>query len=149
MRQFYSWIGILFVLDQFTKWLVLRYFDLGESLALIPNVLHFTYVQNRGAAFGILQGQKWLFIVLSLVVLGWILISYWQEQPTQKRVYWGGLLVAAGALGNLVDRARFGYVIDFIDFQIWPVFNVADSAITIGVCLLIWASMQSETSQEK
>lgn len=127
--------------DQLTKLLIARQFTPGESLPLIPSILHLTYVQNRGAAFGIFQGQQLLFIGLALGVIVWL----WRElaiRPSASRaVQWGCALVLGGAVGNLVDRLRFGYVVDFIDLRVWPVFNVGDSAITIGVTLLVWHSL--------
>lgn len=142
MRRFFLWSSLLLCTDQLSKWWVVNRFELGESLPLISNILHLTYVRNFGAAFGILQGQRWLFIVLSVFVVGWIIVTYRKQPPEQTIAYWGGLLVAAGAVGNLIDRIRLGYVIDFIDLRVWPVFNIADSAITVGVCLLILSSLK-------
>ena len=126
--------------DQLIKRLVMDRFTPGESLPLIPSVLHLTYVQNRGAAFGLLQGQQLLFIGLALLVIGWLgreLI----KTGTSRLVAWSAALVLGGAAGNLLDRICLGYVVDFIDVRVWPVFNVGDSAITIGVALLLWQSV--------
>lgn len=125
------------VLDRLTKALVVAQFSLGESLPLIPSVFHLTYVQNTGAAFGLLKGYSWLFIGLSIVVVVWIVWELFGKQPISRLLIWGGSLIIGGALGNLIDRLQWSYVVDFIDFRVWPVFNVADSAITLGVILLL------------
>ncbi len=127
--------------DQLTKWLIDRYFMPGESLPRMPSVLHLTYVQNRGAAFGLFQGQQCLFIVLALGIIAWLVWELAFRPSASRAVRWGCALVLGGAAGNLLDRLRFGYVVDFIDLRVWPVFNVGDSAITIGVCLLVWRSL--------
>ncbi len=115
----------------------------GESLPVIPRVLHLTYVQNTGAAFGLFQGQQVVFIGMSFLVIlwiGWEFLRHADALATATR--WGYALVLGGALGNLIDRVQFGYVVDFIDVRIWPVFNLGDSAITIGVALLIFRSLK-------
>jgi signal peptidase II len=99
--------------------------------------LSLTYVRNTGAAFGILKGQQWFFVVLSIGIIWWIgralCMSTARPVATQRAM----ALILGGAIGNLIDRIRLGYVIDFIDLHVWPVFNVGDSAITIGVVLLL------------
>ena len=120
-----------------TKLLVDRRFAPGESLPLIPSVLHLTYVQNHGGAFGIFQGQQLLFIGLAIAVVVWLARELTAKPSTSRLIQWGCALVLGGAVGNLLDRLRFGYVVDFIDFRIWPVFNVADTAIDVGVGLLL------------
>ena len=113
----------------------------GESLPLIPHALHLTYVRNRGAAFGLLQGRQSLFIILALGIIAWLVRELAFRPSASRAVRWGCALVLGGAAGNLLDRLRFGYVVDFIDLRVWPVFNVGDSAITIGVTLLILHSV--------
>jgi signal peptidase II len=138
--------ALVVVLDQFTKMLVDRYMSLHESWLVVDGVLRLTYVQNRGAAFGILSDadlpyQSLLFAVVSLAALGAIAAYAWRL-PARSRLPQTALaLIMGGALGNLIDRARLGYVIDFVDAywgqHHWPAFNVADSAISIGVVLLV------------
>ncbi len=123
--------------DQLTKQLVAGRFSPGESLPLIPSVLHLTYVQNTGAAFGLFKGQQLLFIGLSLVVIAWIVREFLTKSSWAPSALWGCALVLGGATGNLVDRLRVGYVVDFIDVRVWPIFNLGDSAITVGVALLL------------
>ena len=134
--------GFTLVADQLTKSLVAASFMPGESLPLVPRVLHLTYVQNTGAAFGLFKGQHALFIVLSLVVIVWIAREFLTKRPASRAVAWGYALVLGGAAGNLIDRVRLGYVVDFLDLRVWPVFNVGDSAITIGVALLVWRALK-------
>jgi signal peptidase II len=128
--------GVLIV-DQLTKWLVAARFQPGESLPVLPPILHLTYVQNTGAAFGLFKGQQAAFIVIALVVIGWVAAELLRKRAMALTLLWGCALILGGAVGNLIDRLRLGYVIDFIDLRVWPVFNVGDSAITIGVGLLL------------
>ena len=131
-------------------------FQPGESLPVISRVLHLTYVQNTGAAFGLLKHQQTLFIGTSLLIIAWLIRESLARPPQSFLVMWSYALILGGAAGNLIDRLRFGHVVDFLDFRIWPVFNVADSAITIGVTLLIWHGLMtnkrhatSDTQHEK
>ena len=125
------------LLDQLTKYLTSRYMQLNQSIPLINKILHLTYIQNTGAGFGILKGWNTLLIFISLIVIGIILFNL-DKIIKEKSIYLPIALVLGGAVGNLIDRIFFGYVIDFIDFRIWPAFNVADSAITIGAIWLIF-----------
>jgi len=113
----------------------------GQRLTLLVPWLHLTYVQNTGAAFGLFKGQQGLFVVLSLAVIAWILFELGSRSRMASRVFWGSALILGGAIGNVIDRLRVGHVIDFIGIGIWPLFNVADSAITIGIGLLLLHSV--------
>lgn len=142
--------SVVLALDILTKWLVQTRMALGESIPLIPGVFHLTYVLNPGAAFGILQDRRLFFIAVALLTVGAIVFFATRMQPRDRRGFLPlalGLLLG-GAMGNLIDRIRFGQVIDFFDFRVWPVFNVADSAITVGVGLLIFY-LYREGAQEK
>jgi signal peptidase II len=131
---------IVILIDQWTKWLVVRYMELGESIPIIGNVLYITSHRNRGAAWGMLQGQFWLFYMITIiVVIG--LVFYIQRLPREQK--WFGIalgLMLGGALGNFIDRVFRKEVVDFIHTYIFsysfPVFNVADSALCIGVALI-------------
>lgn len=139
--------AVLF-LDQLTKSLVSNKLALNQSVPLIKGILHLTLIHNRGAAFGILKNQITLFIFTSAVAI--ILIYFNLKDKKQKKhpVYTVSLcLILAGALGNLIDRLFLGYVVDFIDFRIWPVFNVADSAITVGAVLLGYSMLKSQVKR--
>ncbi|KJS81437.1 MAG: hypothetical protein JM58_16715 [Peptococcaceae bacterium BICA1-8] len=131
----FFWITIVIVLiiDQGTKILVKTTMSLYESIALIPNIFHLTYIENPGAAFGLLANQRVFFIVITTIILLAVIYFYNQlkGQHLLLRIALG--MVVGGALGNLVDRVRMGTVTDFFDFRIWPVFNIADSAIVLGM----------------
>lgn len=132
--------------DQFTKILASRSLSLNQSLPLIKGVFHLTLLHNRGAAFGILKDQSLLFIAISVFAVI-LIFSAWRDNKYKKHYFYdlSLALILSGALGNLIDRIRFGYVVDFLDFRIWPVFNIADSAITIGAIMLGWAILKSES----
>jgi len=143
----FIFIAVIFFFDQLTKVLITQALSLHQSVPLIKGVLHLTLVRNRGAAFGIFKDQAPLFILTSLIAI--ILISVQLKKDKLKifSIYTLSLsLILAGALGNLADRLLFGYVIDFIDFRIWPVFNIADSAITIGAILLGYSVLTSKNA---
>jgi signal peptidase II len=127
--------------DRLTKALIVSRFEPGESVPLIPPVLHLTYVQNTGAAFGLFKGQQLLFVVVAVAVLVWV-VRELRGKPLQLPILLAYGMIVGGALGNLVDRLRLGYVVDFIDCRVWPVFNIGDSAITIGVGLLLWSTLR-------
>ena len=129
-------------IDQLTKHAVTSSFSPGQSLPLVSPIFHLTYVQNTGAAFGLFKGQAVVFIGLSIGVIGWMLWEILRKHALGHAARWGCALILGGAVGNLIDRVRFGYVIDFLDLRVWPVFNVADSAITIGAVLLVWHTMR-------
>lgn len=129
--------------DQLTKWLVRTSLSTTQSVPILPGILHLTYVHNTGAAFSVLQGQAKALTVFSVVIAVW-LIKELRRQPLPHQrgsTPWALALILGGTLGNLIDRLWFGHVIDFIDVRVWPVFNVADSAITIGVTWLIWKAL--------
>jgi len=109
---------------------------LSQSIPIINNVLHMTYILNTGAAFGIFKGMNLLLIWISIIIIGAILYNY-DKIPKDTVPQIGFALIIGGAIGNLIDRIFLGHVIDFIDFRIWPAFNIADSAISIGAVLLI------------
>jgi len=128
---------IIVILDQITKTLIRKYFSLHQSIPLIKNILHFTYIRNTGAGFGILQQQNIFLIFISLIIIGVILYNF-KKIIKEKPIHIPLALILGGAVGNLIDRIFIGYVIDFVDFRIWPAFNVADSAITIGAVWLMF-----------
>jgi len=129
----------ILIIDQLTKFIVLKDFQPGESLPVIKDIFHISLVLNKGVAFGLFseQGTEFIWIIyVCAIIITFILISYKKffHKGRSTQVFLS--LILAGAIGNLIDRVRFGYVIDFLDFRIWPVFNIADSAITIGTILL-------------
>jgi signal peptidase II len=131
-------LGIIF--DQITKYIVVQNFaEIGDTLPLWPNVFHFTYVINTGAAFSFFRGQveilRWISLVVSLILI--IYVWFTPRLALLEQLGYGFIL--AGAIGNGIDRFLFGYVVDFLDFRLinFPVFNIADVAINIGVILLL------------
>lgn len=135
-------VGIisLVAIDQLTKWLVVLKLKPIHDIPIIEGVFHLTYVENRGAAFGIFQGKHLMFIVITAIVVSSVSIYYFQLPPG-KEYHWMRLafiLLIAGAIGNVIDRLRFGYVIDFLYFKLinFPVFNIADICVVVGVAIL-------------
>jgi len=125
-------------LDRLTKILVTKNLILNRSIPVIKGIFNLTLIHNRGAAFGILKNQTPFLIFTSLFAI--MLIYFNLRSNKHSKLYVVSLsLILAGATGNLIDRLFFGCVIDFLDFRIWPVFNVADSSITIGSILLAWS----------
>ena len=129
-------IGIfVFILDQLIKHVVLGSMHLGESIPIIKGVFHITFVLNPGAAFGMLEHQRWIFIAVALLVVVLALVFYKHIQRESLITRIGAGLLLGGALGNLLDRIQSGLVVDFLDFRIWPVFNIADIAICVGAAM--------------
>ena len=132
--------------DRITKLFFVGLLGLGESLPLIPHVLHATLVHNTGIAFGFFRDQGIVFIIIPVIAIILLIFNvyyYRQNNEVLNRRYVAAFsLILGGAMGNLFDRITYGYVIDFIDFRVWPVFNIADSAITIGAVVIAWQCFQ-------
>ena len=132
------------VADQVTKYLVVANMELHESIDVIPGVFRFTYIHNDGAAFGSLDNARWIFMILSTVAIVAILGYLFWKKPQDKLLLSALILVTGGGIGNMIDRIRLGYVIDFIDFCAFPkiwmwIFNVADICVCVGAGLLaLW-----------
>lgn len=131
--------GVIIGLDQLMKFWTVENFFIGQEQNLIPNVFSLTYLQNTGGAFSLLEGQRIFFIIISIVaviVVVYFLHKYLRES---KWLTIGLSLFLAGAVGNFIDRFRLGYVVDMfqLDFVNFPIFNIADMALTIGVALII------------
>ena len=122
------WLSLLVLfLDRVTKLAVVSKMTEGESIPVFENIFHLTYVLNPGAAFGMLPHNRTFFLVIGILAVAAI---------------WTALFLG-GTLGNLWDRVQTGLVIDFFDFRVWPVFNVADIAICVGVGLILWGMLQN------
>lgn len=147
--RFFLIIMATLVVDQVSKYLVQINMLRGESIPIIAPIFYLTYIQNPGAAFGILANQTLFFVVVTVIVIGGILLGYryipFANEPI--RVALG--LIMGGALGNLIDRLRLGRVVDFLDFRVWPVFNLADTAIVLGAGILVWFVWKSGGEEEK
>lgn len=141
----YLWIGmIILVLDQMTKLMAIRRLMEIGSLPIISNFFHLTYVENRGAAFGILQNQKVFFVIMTLSIVVGMLFYLYKNKDLPKPMKLGFSLIIAGAIGNLTDRLRLGYVVDFFDFRIFPVFNIADMSVVFGAILVSYVILKSD-----
>ena len=146
-------LGVI-ILDMLTKVLALKFLRPIGSVPVIKGVIHLTYVENKGAAFGILSGHRWVFLVVStLTILAFTLYLYLGH--AENRLYAVSLsLISAGGIGNMIDRLALGYVVDFIDFALidFAVFNVADSFVCIGAGILILAlilDLKKEATKKK
>ena len=144
---FFLVAALIVAADQLVKRAIATHFLPDESRIVVPKLLWLTYVQNHRGAFGLFGAHP---LVLAAVALGVVILFYiWYRQggaTPSTHVAFG--MILGGALGNIIDRVRFGYVVDFIDLRWWPVFNVADSAITIGVCLLLLRILWHERRQQ-
>jgi signal peptidase II len=138
--------GAIVALDQATKALVMAWIPLHHSIPVIEGLFNLTHVLNPGGAFGFLAGQgplvrQSLFVVATLLAVGLILYYFHHTPPGYRALAAAFTLILGGAVGNLIDRLRFGEVVDFLDFYIgryhWPAFNIADSAITVGIGIFI------------
>lgn len=141
---------VVVALDQSAKALIRASLKPAEPVVLIKRLLYLTHVRNTGAAFGLMPGQRPLFILTSALVLLGIGLYWWRARPTSLVLALSLGLVAGGAVGNLIDRAVFGRVTDFIDIRILPVFNIADMAIVVGAAgLFAWAFFAPMESYEQ
>ena len=139
-------IVALIVLDQLVKAYVVQNIALGEIKSWIPNLVSLTYLQNRGAAFSMLQDQQWFFALITFVVMG---VAVWYLHKHIEDSWWlvtGLVLIIAGGLGNFIDRISQGFVVDMfhLDFVNFAIFNVADSYLTVGVLVLLLAMLKEE-----
>ena len=130
--------AVIVAVDQWSKFYIQSQMSLGMSIPVIPNIFHLTYILNPGAAFGILENQRFFFVAIAAVMVGAVVYLYPRipEKPALLRLGIG--LMAGGAVGNVIDRVKTGYVVDFFDFRIWPIFNIADIAIVVGVACIIY-----------
>ncbi|GEN44838.1 signal peptidase II [Alkalibacillus haloalkaliphilus] len=138
----YYIIALLIVaLDQITKWMIIQTMNVHESIEVISGFFYITSHRNSGAAWGMLQGQMWLFYIVTVFVVGVIVYYMRQYRNGYKLLNTGFALILGGAIGNFIDRVVMQEVVDFLDFTIFnynfPIFNVADIALTIGVTIII------------
>ncbi len=145
------WILIMLgsvIVDQVSKLLIVRYLDPAEPFVIWKGILRFTYVENEGAAFGMLSDQRWIFMVLSVVAIVGLLLYLWKWPPESAWACVAIALIAGGGVGNMIVRVRLGYVVDFIDFYPLPtlwfwVFNVADACVCVGGAILfVWCILE-------
>jgi len=141
-----SVIAAIAVLDQVTKWMITTQFKLYETVVVIPGFFNITYIKNKGAVFGIFRNagpsfRFWFFCVATILLVAVLFFVMIRSARDQKWTFYALSLILGGAIGNLIDRFRFGEVTDFVDVLIgtyhWPAFNVADAAITCGAVVMI------------
>ncbi len=143
MLYYYAIALIVFIVDQATKWYIATNFELYETKSIIGDFFVITSHRNTGAAFGILQNQRWVFLILTVfIVTGIVWYLHRMIKEKRKLLSFSLSLIIGGALGNFIDRASTGEVVDFLQFHFefinytYPIFNVADSAICVGVALI-------------
>lgn len=136
--MFFYILGIILIaLDQITKSLVMGKLNLRQSIPIIDGMLHFTYVRNTGIAFSLFPRMNIVIIILSTITV-FLLFHIYRKTSADNLLTKASLIfIASGAIGNLIDRVQYSAVIDFIDFRIWPIFNLADAFIVIGVAVII------------
>ena len=140
----FIWGVALAIADQLLKKLFSGTMQLGESIPVLPGIFHLTYIQNPGAAFGLFENQTLFFIVIAAFLLAFLAFAYKELAAQGVWVRFGMSLLAGGAVGNLLDRVRLGAVIDYLDFRIWPIFNLADIGICLGAALIVWGLLREE-----
>ncbi|WP_079529773.1 signal peptidase II [Halobacillus hunanensis] len=153
MYIFYLIAAAIIVLDQLTKWIIVRTMEIRESIPVIENFFYITSHRNQGAAWGILQGQMWFFYIVTVIVIG--VIIYYMGQFAKQSSFVGVALalILGGAIGNFIDRLFRKEVVDFLNFYIgnynFPIFNVADSSLVVGVIFVLIATFIDERRQKK
>ncbi|MCM8791600.1 MAG: signal peptidase II [Candidatus Omnitrophica bacterium] len=139
--NFYLFLFILFIfifsVDRYTKLYIINHFFPLQSIPIIKNIFHLTFICNTGGFFGVFKNNNFIFIIVSFLAII-LIIRDLRDASTDNNFKVALTLIIAGAMGNLIDRLLWGYVIDFLDFRIWPVFNIADTSISCGVILIIY-----------
>lgn len=149
-------VGIVLI-DQISKYAIVANIALGESVDVIKGVFRFTYIRNEGAAFGMLDDARWVFLLLSTLAIVGVLVYMFVKKPTSRMLCISLAFIVGGGIGNMIDRLKLGYVIDFLDFCAFPklwiwTFNVADAFVVVGAFMLIaWMiiDMVNEYKKEK
>lgn len=132
-------IILIVAFDQITKYFAEKNLAGGKIVSLLPGFVQFRYAQNTGMAFSMLSGARWVFVVITIIACGGVMWFLLSNRAKNLWLYWSLGVVLAGGIGNLIDRARFGYVVDFIEptFVNFAVFNIADCAVTCGAAVLV------------
>ena len=132
---------VFLIIDIVSKLVVSNLMSVNDSIMVIKDFFYITYVRNTGAAWSIFAGETWLLIIVTLFIISFIVYYIYKNKPKSKLEVFGYSMILGGAIGNFIDRIIYGYVIDFFDFNIfgydYPIFNMADSFILVGVILLI------------
>ena len=151
------WLWILIIvgsiwLDQLTKWLAVTLLQGNPSVPIIPKVFQLTYLENPGAAFGMLQNNRWVFLIISTVGILAVLYYLIAKRPTSKLLCIALSFIVGGGIGNMIDRVLLGYVIDFFDFCLinFAIFNVADSFVCVGAGFLaLWVILDTIAEEKR
>lgn len=148
--KYYLFACLFIAADQLTKLLVRMNFSVGDSVSVIGDFFRLTYIQNRGAAFSLFTGQKVLLVLVPLLVICIALFFLHRKKGEHFTLYLSWAMIIAGGIGNLIDRVVFGYVIDMLDFSIFPpIFNVADIGVTVGCALFALYILAGDKLKEK
>ena len=139
---------ILVIIDQLSKYYIQSTMMLGESIPVWEDIFHITYILNPGAAFGMMANQTAFFIVLALAIVGAVIYFYPTIRRESRVMKIGIGLLLGGAIGNLIDRVHIGMVVDFFDFRIWPIFNIADIGIVCGAGIILAVSFLTRDKSE-
>ena len=129
---------VVVILDQISKLYVQTHMEIGMSIPVLQDIFHITYILNPGAAFGLFEHQTVFFVIIAAGMVAGAIYFYPQIPKKYTLLRFGTGLMVGGALGNVVDRIKTGYVVDFFDFRIWPIFNIADVGIVCGVGCIIF-----------
>ncbi len=151
---FFAGVIVIAVLDQLVKSIVVNRLMSYSSVPVIDGVFHFTYCENSGAGFGVFSGYTWILSLLTILIVLAVMAYVLVKKPNDKLLMTSLTLMTGGAVGNLIDRLRLGYVVDFLDFRLinFPIFNIADCFITIGAVVfavyVIFFSDKKECADE-
>ncbi len=152
-KKIVFWASLATIIDQLTKFLIKKNFRLYEKKVIIKNFFNLTYVENRGAAWGIFNGNYWFLIITTVVALAFILWFIFRMKEYKKIDIISYSMLIAGIMGNFIDRLVRGYVIDFFDFKIFnyyfPVFNIADILIVVSVIIMVICCFRGDESENK
>ncbi len=142
--------AVILLIDQISKFMISNTMRLYESITVIDNIFHITYVKNKGVAFGMMSNYPsvvFFVVLISVILLTYIILHF---RGKNLWISWGVSMVLAGATGNFIDRLRLGYVVDFLDIHFWPgIFNVADSSIVIGTFVFLIGILKAEIMDER
>ena len=155
MYKYYGLASFVIILDQWTKWLIVKNMEFGERISVWDPWFGILSHRNRGAAWGMLEGQMWLFSIVTIAVIGAIIYFYHKEAKGKPLFQVGLMLLLGGAIGNFIDRLFRGEVVDFVDVLIpimnydFPIFNIADAALTIAVVVLMIGLIAEDKKEKK
>lgn len=146
-------IAVLILIDQITKYIVSIQLQNGREIDIIKNIFSLSYVENRGIAFGMMQGGRWFFVIFTILILLAYIYYYNKVLKYKKDIFYNIslILIVSGAIGNFIDRVHLGYVIDFLYFKLinFPVFNLADIYVVIGAILYVIVNLFLDNEENK